>query len=69
MEDSLLTMDDVTALLRVHRATVYSLMRRGKFPAPLKLGHGIRWRQSAIDTWLDSLPLATGDVGPNRLKD
>ena len=38
-------------------ATIYRLIKAGKFPAPVAIGTGsVRWRQSDISAWLQSLP-------------
>lgn len=38
-------------------ATIYRLIKAGKFPAPVAIGTGsVRWRQSDITAWMKSLP-------------
>lgn len=37
------------------RSTIYSLMKKGKFPRPVKLtGKAVAWRESDIKAWMDS---------------
>lgn len=38
-------------------ATIYRLIKAGRFPAPVAIGTGsVRWRQSDVTAWLQSLP-------------
>ena len=51
--DPLLTIEEVTAELRVSRAAFYRWRRRGTGPAEVKLpGGGVRIRRSALQAWL-----------------
>lgn len=37
-------------------ATIYRLIKAGKFPAPVAIGTGsVRWRQSDLIAWMQSL--------------
>ena len=63
----LMTLDDVKALLRVSRATVYRYMEQEDFPLPLRLG-GLtnRWMRLEVERWLESRSRAAvrcGSVG------
>ena len=49
---ALLTVDDVAALLRLSKNTVYVLIRRGEFPVGLKIGHARRWRMAELQNFL-----------------
>ena len=45
--------EEVTRLTGIARATLYKLIKEGKFPAPLRLGErSVGWRLADIDTWL-----------------
>ena len=45
--------EEVTRLTGIARATLYKLVKEGKFPAPLRLGErSVGWRLSDIDEWL-----------------
>jgi len=46
--DPLLTANEVAAILRVSRVTLYREIRRGNVPAPIKLGTCSRWPRSEI---------------------
>ena len=51
--DPLLTIDEVTAELRVSRAAFYRWRRQGAGPAVVRLpGGGVRVRRSALTAWL-----------------
>ena len=47
----------VTEKVSLSRSYIYSLIRKGDFPAPIKpTPHCSRWRLSEINEWIDSLP-------------
>lgn len=48
-----LTLDQVAKLLRLHRSTVYRMVKRGEIPA-VKIGRVWRFSKGALDTWLTS---------------
>jgi len=47
----LLTADEMSQYLHVHRETIYRWVTRRQIPF-MKLPHGIRFRQFDIDRWL-----------------
>lgn len=48
--------EDIAAILSVSIRTVFRLRARGVLPAPVEVSRNIvRWRRSAIQTYLDSL--------------
>lgn len=54
--DFLLPRKTVEKLSGMSRATIYRLIKSGKFPRPLSIGTGsVRWRQSDIIAWQRSL--------------
>jgi len=58
--EKLLRMPEVNQITGFKRAWIYVLMRRGEFPAPLKLGpRAVRWKASDIEVWLESQSKAT----------
>ena len=61
--DYLISRKTVEKLSGLSRATIYRLMKSGKFPRPLSIGTGsVRWRQSDIISWQQSLrPKQLGD--------
>ncbi len=50
-EALLLRVDEVAALLRVGRWTVYELIRRGELPA-LRIGRLVRVPRHALESWV-----------------
>ena len=54
--DYLIPRKTVEKLSGLSRATIYRLMKSGKFPRPLSIGTGsVRWRQSDVIAWQQSL--------------
>ena len=54
--DFLIPRKTVEKLSGLSRATIYRLMKAGKFPRPLSIGTGaVRWRQSDVIAWQQSL--------------
>lgn len=54
--DYLLPRKTVEKLSGLSRATIYRLIKAGKFPRPLSIGTGsVRWRESDIISWQKSL--------------
>ena len=49
----LLTVDDVTALLRTSSKSVYSMIDRGQLPGVTRIGRRLRIRRDDLITWLD----------------
>ena len=47
-----LTIEELSAYLRIPRSTLYKLVREGKVPSQ-KVGRHWRFRKEAIDRWLD----------------
>ena len=47
-----LTIQELSAYLRIPRSTLYKLVREGRVP-PQKVGRHWRFRKEAIDRWLD----------------
>ena len=53
--DDLLTANEVAAILKISRSTVYKMIHRGELPPPLHVGGGSRWRRSDIEQVLDQV--------------
>lgn len=54
--DFLLRRKEVEKIAGISRASIYRLIKAGKFPAPVNLGTGaVRWRQSDVIAWQSSL--------------
>lgn len=52
MDDQILTLEEVSKYLKLHRATVYKMARTGKIPAS-KVGKVWRFKRAKIEAWLD----------------
>ena len=52
-KNDLLTRDEVLALLKCARSTLYVLMESHGFPRPLKVSTANRWLRTEVDAWLD----------------
>ncbi|MGV4200181.1 helix-turn-helix transcriptional regulator [Citrobacter murliniae] len=52
-DDILLSMKDITAHSGLSDKHYYSLITRGLFPRPLKIGRSSRWRKSDYEAWLN----------------
>ena len=60
--DTLLPMDprpgddkreSVTGRTRMGKTTIYQMVARGSFPAPVKIGCTSRWLESEVDAWIE----------------
>lgn len=47
-----LTIEELSAYLKIPKSTLYKLVREGKIPCQ-KIGRHWRFRKEAIDRWLD----------------
>ena len=47
-----LTIDELSAYLKIPKSTLYKLVREGKVPCQ-KIGRHWRFRKEAIDRWLE----------------
>jgi excisionase family DNA binding protein len=65
--DSLLTAEEVAALLQVTCAWVYAETRRHRIPH-LRLGRYVRYRRTALEDWMDEVERSSGrnHVRPRR---
>ena len=53
-ETTLLTVDEMAALLRISRTKSYEICRRSDFPGVIRLGRSIRIVKSQLLSWLHS---------------
>lgn len=60
--DYLIPRKTVEKMSGLSRATIYRLIKSGKFPRPLSIGTGsVRWRQSDVIAWQQSLDKTPDD--------
>ncbi len=50
MDSPVLTVNEVAGQLRVHRSTIYRLLKEGQIPA-FKVGSDWRFNQEELDKW------------------
>lgn len=51
--ERLLRLPDVEARVGLRRSSIYDAVKRGEFPAPVKLSRrAVCWPASAIDAWI-----------------
>jgi prophage regulatory protein len=61
LTDFFLRRREVERIAGISRASIYRLIKAGKFPAPVSLGTGsVRWKQSDILAWQQSLTTKAG---------
>ena len=66
--ERLLPLAEVLEATGLSRSTIYSEMRKGRFPVARKIGlKSVRWRASEIDEWIAGLPAARGDLGKKAM--
>ena len=64
MNDRLLRRREVEGLTGLSRASIYRLMRRGRFPLPVRVSaRAVRWKASDITIWIESRPVAESELG------
>jgi prophage regulatory protein len=55
MTDRIMRRPDVEFAVGLKRSAIYSMMAKGRFPSPVKIGErAVGWRQSAITAWINS---------------
>jgi len=56
MENKLLyDMKDLKQIVNLGRNKIYQLIRRGKFPKPIKIGTKSLWKRKDIEKWVDEI--------------
>jgi prophage regulatory protein len=54
-EKKLIGMPAVLGRVPLCKASVYSLIARGEFPAPVKIGRRSAWLEHEVSAWMDAL--------------
>jgi prophage regulatory protein len=53
-QDRLLRLPELKARTGLSRATVYEVIARGDFPAPIKVGRISAWPESEVRAWIEA---------------
>lgn len=48
----LMTLNDLISELQLSRCTIYRMIKRDGFPAPLKYGRASRWKKSEVEHYI-----------------
>lgn len=54
MDIDLLTRQQVLAVLGIKNTTFWLLLKDGKFPAPVLIGHCQRWNAETVKEWISA---------------
>ena len=53
----LLRLPAILKRTKISRSQIYSLMKQGDFPKPIRVGkRAVRWRLTDIENWIESRP-------------
>ena len=62
MSARLMRRQEVEKLTGLSRASIYRLIRSGRFPPPVRVSDAaVRWKESEVTVWIESRPAATGE--------
>jgi excisionase family DNA binding protein len=64
-DQDILTVKEISDLLRLHPATVYKLVRQGKIPS-FRIGSDWRFRRDLIERWMAENSMGAQQAGPKR---
>ena len=67
MSNKLLRRPEVEARTHLSRSAIYTRIKAGTFPLPVRLGpNAVAWRAEDIDRWISELPVANELHGETR---
>lgn len=64
MSDSMLNVYQVMAKLNIGKTSVYSLVKSGELPKPVKIGGSARWLPDEIATYLENIKAKRDEPHP-----
>ena len=64
-EAKVITISELSEYLRVHRSTLYRLLKRGQLPG-FKIGSDWRFNVEAIDQWRMQQPAAFNEISQSE---
>lgn len=56
LDIELMKVEDVAKILKVSVGSLYNMHSKGEGPPAFKIGGRLRWRKSAVEAWIASLP-------------
>lgn len=66
--DMLLKLKQVTDIVAMRRSAIYAMMRKGRFPRPIRIGErAVAWKRSEVEAWLASRPRGGTLSGDTRI--
>lgn len=63
MSERLLDYAEVGRRLGLGRTQLWAMVKRGEFPAPLRIGRARRWQESTVDDWIRALAARSDAAG------
>jgi prophage regulatory protein len=67
-QTAILRMPDVRAEVGLSKSTIYALIDRGEFPAPIQLStRAVGWERKAVELWLAKRADATRNKPKSRI--
>lgn len=51
--EELLTIDDLSMILKIDKKGAYSRLEKGQLPKPLRIGKSLRWRAESVRKWIE----------------
>jgi excisionase family DNA binding protein len=67
LEAKVITVDELTEYLRIHRSTLYRLLKRQQLPG-FRIGSDWRFNVEAIDEWCRQQSVALNETSPAEAK-
>lgn len=52
--DRLLRLTEVESIIGLKSSQIYLLVKRGEFPAPIRIGGASRWSLRAVGAWVEA---------------
>ena len=69
MEAAIIRCPDVLRLVGLSKATLYRLVRKGEFPAPVKLAsRAVGWKLTDVRAWVASRESTFAEVGRAQIR-
>jgi prophage regulatory protein len=49
----MIRLSDVSDMVGLKHTAIYAKIKKGTFPAPIKIGYASRWIESEVKKWID----------------